>query len=109
MSTATTDHQNRIPEPSITRFLLSDTRMAPVWLILRLWLGYEWLHAAWGKWTEGGWVGAGAGEGVKGFAGYAVTQTKGEHPYRPYQRRLHAPALPGSSWSIISPAWKLTR
>ena len=53
MSTATTDHQNRIPEPSITRFLLSDTRMAPVWLILRLWLGYEWLHAAWGKWTEG--------------------------------------------------------
>ena len=82
MSTATTDHQSRIPEPSITRFLFADTRMAPVWLILRLWLGYEWLHAAWGKWTEGGWVGAGAGEGVKGFAGYAVTQTKGEHPPR---------------------------
>jgi thiosulfate dehydrogenase [quinone] large subunit len=80
LSTSTTDHQNRVPEPSITRFLFSDTRMAPVWLILRLWLGYEWLHAAWGKWMEGGWVGAGAGEGVKGFAGYAVTQTKGEHP-----------------------------
>ena len=41
MSTSTTDHQNRIPEPSITRFLFSDTRMAVVWLILRLWLGYE--------------------------------------------------------------------
>ena len=61
MSTAPIDHQNRIPEPSITRFLFADTRMAPVWLILRLWLGYEWLKAALGKWTEGGWVGEGAG------------------------------------------------
>src|SRR5215210_4373248 len=80
MSTATTDHQNRIPEPSVTRFLFADTRMAPVWLILRLWLGYEWLHAAWGKWTEGGWVGAGAGGAVKGFAQGAIAQTAGEHP-----------------------------
>lgn len=80
MSTATTDHQNRIPEPSITRFLFADTRMAPVWLILRLWLGYEWLHAAWGKWAEGGWVGKGAGGAVKGFAQGAIAQTTGEHP-----------------------------
>jgi thiosulfate dehydrogenase (quinone) large subunit len=80
MSTATTDHENYIPEPSITRFLFADTRMAPVWLLLRLWLGYEWLHAAWGKWVEGGWVGEGAGAGVKGFAQGAMAQTTGEHP-----------------------------
>ena len=80
MSTATTDHENYIPEPSITRFLFADTRMAPVWLLLRLWLGYEWLHAAWGKWVEGGWVGEGAGGGVKGFAQGAMAQTTGEHP-----------------------------
>jgi thiosulfate dehydrogenase [quinone] large subunit len=80
MSTATTDHQNRIPEPSITRFLFADTRMALVWLILRLWLGYEWLHAALGKWTEGGWVGKGTGGAVKGVAQGAIAQTKGEFP-----------------------------
>ena len=80
MSTATTDHQNRIPEPNITRFLFADTRMAPVWLLLRLWLGYEWLTAAWGKWIEGGWVGEGAGGAVKGFAQGAIAQTTGEHP-----------------------------
>src|SRR5215203_435218 len=80
MSTATTDHQSRIPEPSITRFLFADTRMAPVWLILRLWLGYQWAHAAWDKWVEGGWVGAGAGESIKGFAMGASAQTTGEHP-----------------------------
>jgi thiosulfate dehydrogenase [quinone] large subunit len=80
MSTAPTDHQNSIPEPSITRFLFADTRMAPVWLILRLWLGYEWLKAALGKWIEGGWVGEGAGGAVKGFAQGAMAQTTGEHP-----------------------------
>ena len=80
MATASGDHQNRIPEPNITRFLFADTRMAPVWLLLRLWLGYEWLHAALGKWIEGGWVGKGAGGAVKGFAQGAIAQTKGEFP-----------------------------
>ena len=45
-----------------------------------LWLGYEWLHAALGKWIEGGWVGQGAGGAVKGFAQGAIAQTKGEFP-----------------------------
>ena len=72
--------RSEIPEPGITRFLFADTRMAPVWLILRLWLGYQWLHAAWGKWVEGGWVGSGAGGAVKGFAQGAIAQTTGEHP-----------------------------
>jgi thiosulfate dehydrogenase [quinone] large subunit len=72
--------RTEIPEPSITRFLFADTRMAPVWLVLRLWLGYQWLHAAWGKWVEGGWVGSGAGGAVKGFAQGAIAQSTGEHP-----------------------------
>jgi len=80
MSTNVEIKRSEIPEPNITRFLFADTRTAPVWLVLRLWLGYQWLHAAWGKWTEGGWFGSGAGEGVKGFAKFALTQTTGEHP-----------------------------
>jgi thiosulfate dehydrogenase (quinone) large subunit len=80
MTAATTDRHNSIPEPNITRFLFADPRMAPVWLILRLWLGYEWLKAALGKWAEGGWVGQGAGGAVKGFAQGAIAQTTGEHP-----------------------------
>jgi thiosulfate dehydrogenase [quinone] large subunit len=80
MTAATRDRHNGIPEPNITRFLFADTRMAPVWLIVRLWLGYEWLHAALGKWIEGGWVGEGAGGAVKGFAQGAIAQTKGEFP-----------------------------
>src|SRR5215216_1377362 len=78
MSTAARAHETRIPEPNITRFLFADTRMPPVWLLLRLWLGYEWLHAAWGKGPDGGWVGEGAGWAVKGFAQGAIAQTKRE-------------------------------
>jgi thiosulfate dehydrogenase [quinone] large subunit len=70
----------QIPEPSITRFLFADTRMAPVWLLLRVYLGYLWLVAGIGKLTEGGWIGKGAGEAVKGFAQGAMAQTTGEHP-----------------------------
>ena len=80
MSTAPRAHESSIPEPNITRFLFADTRMAPVWLLFRLWLGYEWLTAALGKWVEGGWVGEGAGGAVKGFAQGAIAQTTGEHP-----------------------------
>jgi thiosulfate dehydrogenase [quinone] large subunit len=81
MSAATTVNRgSEIPEPNITRFLFADRRMAPLWLLLRLWLGYECLHAAWGKWAEGGWVGKGAGGAVKGFAQGAMAQTGGEHP-----------------------------
>ncbi len=35
----------QIPEPPIARFLFADTRMAWVWLIVRLYVGYQWLVA----------------------------------------------------------------
>jgi thiosulfate dehydrogenase [quinone] large subunit len=72
--------ESQIPEPNITRFLFADTRMAPVWLLVRVYLGYLWLVAGIGKVMEGGWIGEGAGGAVKGFAQGAMTQTTGEHP-----------------------------
>lgn len=80
MTTATDTHRSQVPEPNITRFLFADTRMAPVWLLLRVYLGYLWFMAGWGKVTEGGWIGEGAGGAVTGFAQGAMAQTGGEHP-----------------------------
>src|SRR5437660_10466472 len=40
-----------IPEPPIARFLFADTRMAWFWLIVRLYVGYEWLTAGLEKLT----------------------------------------------------------
>jgi thiosulfate dehydrogenase [quinone] large subunit len=80
VSAATHMRETQVPEPNITRFLFADTRMAPVWLIVRVYLGALWLIAGWGKITEGGWIGAGAGGAVKGFSQGAMAQTTGEHP-----------------------------
>src|SRR5215203_733450 len=106
MRAVATDHQDHIPEPNVTRFLFADTRMAPVWLIVRLWLGYEWLVAALGKWVEGGWVGEGAGGAVKGFAQGAIAQTAGEHPqvtgwYATFLREVVVPNAALFSYLVI--------
>ncbi len=71
-----------IPEPNFTRFLFADTRLAPFWLILRLYVGYEWLSAGWGKLTNvaGVWVGEKAGTAVSGFLHGALSKTSGDHP-----------------------------
>lgn len=82
MSANTGDSRSvdQIPEPNITRFLFADRRMAPVWLLVRVYLGFLWFMAGISKVIEGGWIGAGAGGAVKGFAQGALQQTTGEHP-----------------------------
>jgi thiosulfate dehydrogenase [quinone] large subunit len=42
---------SEIPEPRFARFLFADTRMAWVWLIVRLYCGWQWLVAGLGKMT----------------------------------------------------------
>ncbi len=39
----------QIPEPPVARFIFADTRTAWFWLILRLYAGYEWFTAGFGK------------------------------------------------------------
>jgi thiosulfate dehydrogenase [quinone] large subunit len=38
-----------IADPPLARFLFSDTRMAIIWLIVRVYVGYSWLDAGWHK------------------------------------------------------------
>ncbi len=85
----------QIPEPPIARFLFADTRMAWLWLIVRLYVGYEWLTAGWEKLTGysisigsfgvasngGPWVFSGHdGAAIKGFVAGAVAQSHGANP-----------------------------
>lgn len=85
----------QIPEPPIARFLFADTRMAWFWLIVRVYVGYEWLTAGWEKLTgrsisigsfgvvsKGGpWVFSGHdGSAIKGFVAGAVAQANGANP-----------------------------
>ena len=84
MTTNTNIHStvSQIPEPPITRFLFADTRLALVWLLIRLYVGYEWLMAGWEKITNpaGVWVGPKAGVAIQGFVQGALQKTTGDHP-----------------------------
>jgi thiosulfate dehydrogenase [quinone] large subunit len=54
-----------VEDPKFVQKLLGDTRFGLLWLPIRLWLGYEWLHAATGKISNPAWVQT--GEALKGF------------------------------------------
>src|SRR6266699_2408555 len=84
-----------IPEPPIATFLFADTRMAWFWLIVRLYVGYQWLtagldkltghsftfDASFGKSAGTPWVfGAHDGAAIKGFVAGALAQSTGAHP-----------------------------
>lgn len=73
---------SEIPEPGLARLLFADTRLAPLWLVIRLYVGYEWLIAGWEKFSnpKGLWVGQAAGTAIKGFAAGALKKTSGDHP-----------------------------
>ena len=74
------NHQIIIEESPVSRFLFSDTRAAWLWLVIRLYVGYIWLLAGWGKVFSPSWVGEGAGTALTGFINGALMKTVGAHP-----------------------------
>lgn len=70
----------RLEDPPVARWAFSGTGFAPIiWLVLRLYLGYEWLVAGWGKVTSDAWMSGGAA--LQGFAAGAIESgTQGDHP-----------------------------
>jgi thiosulfate dehydrogenase [quinone] large subunit len=78
-------------EPKFARFLFASPAGAWIWLVARVWLGYQWLHAGWEKvtgttggtfgwhwgYTQESWLRSSAG--LKGFAGFALQGAGGEH------------------------------
>jgi thiosulfate dehydrogenase [quinone] large subunit len=83
-----------IAEPPVAKFLFADTRMAWLWLVVRLYIAYEWITAGWekmtghsialgsfGQSTGESWVfGAHAGTAMKGFVASSLALTTGAHP-----------------------------
>jgi thiosulfate dehydrogenase (quinone) large subunit len=84
-------------------WLFRSKAAAMVWLVARLWLGYEWLNAGyqklWGSEKLAFWSGGGAG--VKGFAGAGVAGSatgKGGASYGWWAAFLHNFVIPNASW-----------
>ncbi len=84
----------QVPEPPIAKFLFADTRMAWFWLIVRVYVGWQWLVAGFDKLTGysidigsfgqkvgSPWVFSGHdGLGLSFFFKGAIAQTTGAHP-----------------------------
>ena len=64
----------------ISNFLWKSTSMSWFWLVVRLYVGYEWIVAGWAKVTSEAWVGGGAGSALTGFLKGALAKTGGAHP-----------------------------
>lgn len=73
-----------VEEVRPARWLFASTGWAPaIWLVVRLWLGYEWLMAGWDKAVSPAWMSG--GEALQGFAANAIEQgTAGDHPQVAY-------------------------
>jgi thiosulfate dehydrogenase [quinone] large subunit len=69
-----------IPEPPLSRFLFADTRLGLLWLILRVYIGWQWLEAGLAKVTASAWTGEAAGGALSGFITGALKKTGGAHP-----------------------------
>jgi thiosulfate dehydrogenase (quinone) large subunit len=54
-----------IEDPWIARLLFEDTRFAAIWVVVRVFLGWQWLSAGWGKVNNPAWVETGAA--LRGF------------------------------------------
>lgn len=111
----------QVPEPPIARFLFADTRMAWLWTIVRLYVGYQWLVAGVEKlfgfnidFTSSGfwkgnisdsWIfGPHLGSQLTGFATGGIAKATGTHPAVQdwYAWFLQNIVVPGAGfWSYV--------
>ena len=94
----------QITDPPFTQALFGKTSWAWLWLIVRLYVGWTWLKAGWGKVNNPVWVGSKAGTALTGFVNDALTRTSGEHPdvQSWYATFLHTVVFPHTSlWSHL--------
>jgi thiosulfate dehydrogenase [quinone] large subunit len=69
-----------ITEPAVSEFFFANTKAAWGWLIVRVYVGWQWLTSGWGKIGEPGWTGENAGSAVSGFVRGALEKASGPHP-----------------------------
>jgi thiosulfate dehydrogenase [quinone] large subunit len=70
LRTVKTVNGREISDPPVARFLFNDVRLAPLWLVVRVLLGWQWLTSGWGKLQNPAWLDTGAA--LKGYWERAV-------------------------------------
>jgi thiosulfate dehydrogenase (quinone) large subunit len=72
-------------EPALAKFIFSDPKMSIFWLVVRVYVGWQWLTAGWEKVEGSGWVGAKAGTSISAFVATSVKNASIDKPtVQPY-------------------------
>jgi thiosulfate dehydrogenase [quinone] large subunit len=69
-----------IADPPLAQALFNDTRYAWIWLIVRVYIGWQWFTDGLDKLHTPAWVGAKAGTFLTMWVTRALTKTQGAHP-----------------------------
>lgn len=69
-----------VRQSGLAHLFIASTNSAPLWFLIRIYLGYEWFTAGWEKVTNPAWFGSGAGATLHGFITGALGKTAGAHP-----------------------------
>lgn len=69
-----------LPQSKLSEFIFRSKYLSWVWLIVRVYVGWQWLHAGWTKLHSTAWVGDQAGTAVQGFLLGALQKSSGPHP-----------------------------
>ena len=85
-----------IEQSALAHSLFTSKKSAPLWFLVRLYLGYEFLIAGWAKVASPAWFGSEAGAALQGFVQGALSKTVGAHPdvYQWYASFLQSAVLP---------------
>lgn len=67
-----------VQDPPLARFLFADARSGWLWLLVRLWLGYQWIEAGWHKAMDPAWTQT--GESILGYWQRAVVIPEAGRP-----------------------------
>ena len=70
----------KLDDPPVAKFLWGDIRLSWLWLIVRLYVGYQWVMAGYEKLISPAWFGAQAGTALTGFIKGALAKTTGANP-----------------------------
>lgn len=94
--------RGHIQEPPLAKFLFSNVIVSWLWLVVRIYVGWQWLEAGWAKVFNPVWVGKDAGKALTGFIQDALVKADGVHPdvqgwYADFLRNIVLPHA--SAWS----------
>jgi thiosulfate dehydrogenase [quinone] large subunit len=78
MEQVITDKGEVLQDPPMLKRLFGDKRAGWIWLLPRIWLGYQWFHAAQAKLVDPKWMQT--GETLKGFWSNALESGAGGRP-----------------------------